>query len=113
MFSETSEILDSQMHKQASQQTVFGEPIETQGKTLIPISQEAEKSGFKGILKLLGPTQKLLGFLEVSNKKTRYIQTHDRQKISWILGLALLSLILLMIGLRIRKQQRAKRLSLW
>lgn len=108
-----SEIPVSQTHKQPSQQTIFGEPIETQGKTLIPVSQESEHSGFQGLFKRLNLAKKPVGFLEVSRHKTRYIRAHDRQKIWWVLSLVVVSLILLSIGLRIRKEQRSKRMSLW
>ena len=94
-------------------QIVFGEALETQGKTLIPVSQHAENRLLKGVFKGLFSARKPLGFLEVSSDKTRYIRANDRQKIGWIVLLAVVSFCLIVAGLKLRKTQRAKRVSLW
>ncbi len=108
-----SEISVSQLDTAPSQQTVFGEPLEAHGKTLIPVSKLAGNPCLKGVFKRLSTAKNPLGFLEISRNKTRYIRAHDRQKVWWVLSLTLVSLLLLLMGLRIRKEQRAKRLSLW
>ena len=108
-----SEILASQTDALPSQQVVFGEALETQGKTLIPVSQQATARCVNRFFKGIPFAGKPLGFLEVSSHKTRYIRAHDRQKIGWILLLTIVSLVLIIGGLQIRKTQRAKRVSLW
>jgi uncharacterized spore protein YtfJ len=80
---------------QASVKTVFGEPIETQGKTIIPVARISYGYGAGAGTGGVGDTQARgegggggggvhavpVGVVEVSDMQTRFIAISDRKKL--------------------------------
>lgn len=99
------ESLKNGLQTGADVKTVFGEPVETQGKTIIPVAKvgygfgggygeakgdgkdkkEGEGAGVGG-----GVAIKPLGIIEVTKQDTRYIALSDKKKLFGMLALGFL-----------------------
>lgn len=101
-INEFFESLKNGLQTGADVKTVFGEPVETQGKTIIPVAKvgygfgggygeaksegtdkkQGEGAGIGG-----GVSVKPLGVLEVTKDETRYIPLSDKKKLFGMLAL--------------------------
>lgn len=90
----------------------MGAPLEFRGKTLIPVLQNPSwLECFKNGKKAAG---RPLGFLEMGEGKTRFVKVEDNRWLLLGLGLAVLSVLLFLLGMGLRKRQvRKNRPSLW
>lgn len=99
---------------QANVKTIYGEPVETQGKTIIPVakiiygygagagtggvgdtSAKGEGGGGGGGVRAVP-----VGVIEVSDQPTRFVPISDRKKLSAAVGLGFLLGLLISRGRR-------------
>jgi uncharacterized spore protein YtfJ len=90
--------ITDKLHGTATVRTVFGEPVQANGKTIVPVAKvgygfgagaDDAKGGFSGGGGG-GVGIKPVGVIEVTDKGTRFIGIHERSKLLAVLGLGLL-----------------------
>ena len=89
------EVFSQRMNSQVGQRTVYGDPIQAEGKTIIPVSRvafglgvgqgtppnpQSSHSGETGMGMGGGVVAQPVGVLEVTSEQTRFIPCHDMRK---------------------------------
>lgn len=94
--------------------TILGAPMESRGRTLIPVASAPAESGRFDAIKFWKSAQaKPMGFLVLSDRTTRFVKVQDRR---WLLLGAILgaiALIVLIAGIGMKGQKRARKPALW
>jgi len=107
-------VIQAQTHlqEQLKNSPVLGAPFESRGKTLISVSKAPSwLNRFKNGEWASG---KPLGFLEISDHKTRFVAVKDQRWLLLGLGLALIGLIVFLASLGLQKKRGGKhKHSLW
>lgn len=94
--------------------TIVGTPIESRGKTLIPLAMPGD-SGWASRLRFWTSNDaRPMGFLVVSDTKTRFVKVQDRRwlLLGLILGAIALILVIASVGLKVQKSRQRKP-ALW
>jgi len=95
-------LLDSiadRLHTSASAATVYGDPVEAEGKTIISVAKVRYGFGAGGGGVEITP----MGFIEITAGETRYVSLDERQRIVKILAVAVI------IGLFMLRRKRRRR----
>ncbi len=94
--------------------TIVGTPIESRGKTLIPLALPGDTGWASRLRFWTSPDAKPMGFLVVSDSKTKFVKVQDRRwlLLGLILGAIALMLVIAGIGLKVQKS-RPRKPALW
>ena len=95
--------------------TIMGVPVESRGRTLIPLSSAPGHPGWLEKLKVRRPANaRPLGFLVLSDSKTRFVSVQERRWLLLGILLAVLTLILVIAGFSLKAQkEKSRKPSLW
>ncbi|MEZ0373752.1 MAG: hypothetical protein ACAI44_31970 [Candidatus Sericytochromatia bacterium] len=94
--------------------TIMGAPIESRGKTLIPVATAGESSWLNRLTFRKPDNARPMGFLVVTDRKTRFVKVQDRRWLLLGVILAAIALILLLAGFSLKVQKsRPRKPALW
>lgn len=115
MSSHESERLQAELLNAPKDTTIAGAPIEARGRTLIPLALTPGAPGWLEKLKVRRPAEaRPMGFLVLSDRKTRFVRVQDRRWILVGIGVAVLTLLLVIAGVSLKAQKsKSRKPALW
>lgn len=95
--------------------TIMGSPIESRGRTLIPLASAPGQPGWLEKLRVRKPADaRPMGFLVLSDSKTRFVSVQDRRWLLLGIALALVTLILVIAGVSMKShKEKSRKPALW